>query len=128
MCERAHAANAVVSAAARTGIVEKRVGSRSRASVSNRSPSLSHACRRAWQARADGRGARRFTCDERLQNDANTRARAITVAALLDHPRASDEVDDHLGSGRDAFFGDARSAVGAPLPSPASNRLCGIAY
>jgi hypothetical protein len=46
----------------------------------------------------------------------------------IDRPRASDEVDDHSGRGRDAFFGDARSAVGAPLPSPASNRLCGIAY
>jgi hypothetical protein len=55
-----------------------------------------------------------FTRDERLQNSADTRTRGITVAAFLNGPRSTNDADDHIGGGRDAFFGDEEVQLARP--------------
>jgi hypothetical protein len=55
-----------------------------------------------------------FTRDERLQNSADTRTRGITAVAFLNGPRATDDANNHIGGGRDAFFGDEEVQLARP--------------
>src|SRR4030095_1284812 len=54
-----------------------------------------------------------LTRNQRLQQSADTSTRG-TAAALLDRPRASDDADDDIGSGGDAFFGDEEVELARP--------------
>ena len=67
------------------------------------------------EPRADRRAALDgLTCDERLENGADSRTGGITVAALLDCPCESDDADDDIGSGGDAFFSDEEMQLTRP--------------